>query len=205
MPRPRPLLRVRPARRQPRRWAHGPLGARAGRTARALGLALVGLLATLGLAACQGGASVAAPDAWTEAELAGVFDLSELGTDLVAAADGDHLTLDGRALPPALLEQLPHLSMGRSLNLLRLSDDALSAMAPDVAAFLVRAAPGELREHLRGYGLAVPDVRAAWSTTGALDLAGLRAVAQRLDAADGLHVAGLGAGSRLLADLGVPR
>lgn len=205
MPRPRPLLRVRPPRRQRRRRVAGPIGARAGRPARLLGLALLGLLAPLVLAACQGGASVAAPDAWTEAELAGVFDLSELGSDLVAAADGDHLTLDGRALPPALLEQLPHLTMGRSLNLLRLSDDALSAMAPDVAAFLVRAAPGELREHLAGYGLHVLDVRAAWGTAGSLDLAGLRAVADRLDAADGVRVAGLGTGGRLLADLGVVR
>ena len=205
MPRPRPFLRGRPTHRRPRRRAHVPVSARVGRSARVLGLALISVLATLVLAACQGGTSVAAPDAWTEAELAGVFDLSELGNDLAAAADGDHLTLDGRALPPALLERLPHLSMGRSLNLLRLSDDALAAMAPDVAAFLVRAAPGELREHLVGYGLAVQDVRSAWGTTGALDLAGLRAVAARLDAADGLHVAGLGAGSRLLADLGVAR
>lgn len=205
MPRPRPLLRLRPARRPPRRRTPGPVGARSGRTVRVLWLALIGVLASVVLAACQGGASVAASDAWTEAELAGVFDLSELGSDLAAAADGDHLTLDGRALPPALLERLPHLSMGRSLNLLRLSDDALAAMAPDVAAFLVGAAPGELREHLAGYGLAVPDVRAAWGTAGALDLAGLRAVAERLDGADGQHVAGLGTGGRLLADLGVAR
>jgi hypothetical protein len=172
---------------------------------RAFGLASVALLATLVLAACQGATSVAAPDAWTEAELAGVFDLTELGSDLAAAADGDHLTLDGRALPPALLERLPHLSMGRSVNLLRLSDGALAAMAPDVAAFLVRAAPGELRDQLAGYGLVVADVRSAWGVTGALELVGLRAVAARLDAADGLRVAGIGAGTRLLADLGVAR
>lgn len=205
MPRPRPPLRVRPARQWTLRRAYGPVGARAGRTRRVLGLAAIGLLATLVLAACQGGAAVAAPDAWTEAELAGVFDLSELGSDLVAAADGDYLTLAGRALPPALLERLPYLSMGRSLNLLRLSDDVLSAMAPDVAAFLVSAAPGELRTRLAGYGLAVPDVRAAWGASGALDLAGLQGVAERLDAADGLRGAGIGAGSRLLADLGVAR
>lgn len=205
MPRPRPLLRVRPARRPPRRRAPASGGLWTGRTARALGLAAIGLLASLVLAACQGGASVAAPDAWTEAELAGVFDLSELGSDLVAVADGDHLTLDGRVLPPALLERFPHLSMGRSLNLLRLADDALAAMAPDVAAFLVRAAPGELRAHLTGYGLDVPDVRAAWGAGGALDLAGLHAVAEQLDAVAGVHGAALGAGSRLLADLGVAR
>jgi hypothetical protein len=196
---------VRPAARRPRPPVRGRVGARTGGAARALWLAALGLLATVVLAACQGGASVAAPDAWTEAELAGVFDLSELGSDLAAAADGDHLTLDGRALPPALLERIPHLSMGRSLNLLRLSDDALAAMTPDVAAFLVRAAPGELRDRLAGYGLAVPDVRAAWGASGALDLVGLRAVAARLDAEAGLQVAGVGAGTRLLADLGVAR
>jgi hypothetical protein len=184
---------------------HGARDARRVRPARAFGLALIALLASIVLAACQGGASVAAPDAWTEAELAGVFDLSELGSVLAPAADGDHLTLDGRALPPALLERTPHLSMGRSLNLLRLSDGALAAMAPDVAAFLVRAAPGELRAHLAGYGLAVPDVRAAWGASGALDLAGLHAVAERLDAGTGPRVAGLGMGARLLADLGVAR
>ena len=205
MPRPRPPLRLRPPRRRVRRPAPAPVGARGGRTVRAFGLATIGLIASLVLAACQGGAAVAAPDAWTEAELAGVFDLSELGSDLAAAADGDHLVLDGRALPPALLARLPHLSMGRSLNLLRLSDDALSAMAPDVAAHLVRAAPGELRARLAAYGLGVADVRAAWGTAGALDLAGLRAVAERLDAQGGLQGADLGAGSRLLADLGVAR
>ena len=205
MPRPRSPLRSRPPRRGVRHRSPAPAGARGGRAVRALGLATIGLVASLVLAACQGDASVGAPDAWTEAELAGVFDLTELGSDLVAAADGDHLVLGGRALPPALLARLPHLSMGRSLNLLRLSDDALSAMAPDVAAHLVGAAPGELRAHLADYGLGVADVRAAWGTTGTLDLAGLRAVAERLDAQVGLQGAGLGAGSRLLADLGVAR
>jgi hypothetical protein len=201
MPRPRPL--TRPPSRRPRRRVPGASGARAGRALRGVRLALAGLLVASALAAC-GGAPVAAPDAWTEADLAGVFDLTELGSDLAMAAGGDHLTLDGRALPPALLARMPHLSMGRSLNLLRLSDDALSAMAPDVAAALVRAAPGELRAHLARYGLAVGDVRAAWGAGGELDLAALRSVAARLDG-DGVRAAGVGAGSRLLADLGVAR
>ena len=205
MPRTHTLLRVRPGSRPPGRRTRRRLRAPTDRAARPLGLATLALLATLVLAACQGTVSDAAPGAWTEAELAGVFDLSELGSDLAAAPDGDHLVLDGRPLPPALLERLPHLSIGRSLNLLRLSDDALAAMAPEAAAFLVRAAPGELREHLARYGLAVADVRAAWGATGALDLVALRSVAERLDADAGIRRAGMGAGSRLLADLGVAR
>ncbi|MDF1523008.1 MAG: hypothetical protein P1P87_09345 [Trueperaceae bacterium] len=180
-------------------------GGRATRRARTLGLVATLIAATLALAACQGDATAAAPDAWTEAQIAGVFDLSELGRTLAVAPDGDHLTLDGRVLPPAVLERFPHLSMGRTLNLLRLGDDALAAMAPDAADFLVRAAPGELRERLAGYGLALVDVRTAWGDAGVLDLAGLRATAARLDASGGLQTAGVAPGTRLLADLGIAR
>jgi hypothetical protein len=172
---------------------------------RTLGLVAALIAATLALAACQGDATAAAPDAWTEAQIAGVFDLSELGATLAVAPDGDHLTLDGRVLPPAVLERFPHLSMGRTLNLLRLGDDALAAMASDAADFLVRAAPGELRERLAGYGLALDDVRTAWGEAGVLDLAGLRATAARLDAAGGVQTAGVASGTRLLADLGIAR
>jgi hypothetical protein len=178
---------------------------RAPRRARTLGLVATLIAATLALAACQGDATAAAPDAWTEAQIAGVFDLSELGRTLAIAPDGDHLTLDGRVLPPAVLARFPHLSMGRTLNLLRLGDDALAAMAPDAAAYLVRAAPGELRARLAGYGLALDDVRTAWGDAGVLDLAGLRATAAHLDAAEGLRTTGVAPGTRLLADLGIAR
>lgn len=157
------------------------------------------------LAACQSGPAGVMPDAWSETELARVFDLAELGRELTIAPSGDHLLLDGRALPPEVLERLPHLTMGRSTNLLRFADDALEAMSPDARDFVMRAAPGELRARLAGYGLGMPDLRAAWGDGGQLDLAGLRAVAARLDAGTarvGVGVAGA-AGARLLADLGV--
>ncbi len=155
------------------------------------------------LAACQGAPAGAMPDAWSEAELSRVFDLAELGRELTIAPSGDHLLLDGRALPPEVLERLPHLTMGRSTNLLRFADDALEAMSPDARDFVMRAAPGELRARLAGYGLGMPDLRAAWGDGGELGLAGLRAVAARLDAgAARVGVAGA-AGARLLADLGV--
>ncbi len=169
-------------------------------------LALVAFAVMWTLAACQSGAQPAPSDAWTETDLAGVFDLSELGVDLVAAPDGDHLLLDGRVLPSAVLAAFPHLTMGRSLNLLRLGDDALAAMAPQAAEFLVQASPGELRDRLARYGLDVAAVRATWGDTGSLDLAGLHAAAARLDAASGgLAFAGTGPGARLLADLGLAR
>jgi len=161
--------------------------------------------ATVILAACQGGPASTMSDAWSEAELARVFDLAELGREVTVAPSGDHLLLDGRALPPEALERLPHLTMGRSTNLLRFADDALEAMAPDARDFVMRAAPGELRARLAGYGLGMPDLRTAWGERGQLDLAGLRAVAARLDvgvARVGVGVAGA-AGARLLADLGV--
>jgi len=161
--------------------------------------------ATVILAACQGGPAGLMPDAWSETELARVFDLAELGRELTVAPSGDHLLLDGRALPPEVLERLPHLTMGRSTNLLRFADDALEAMSPEARDFVMRAAPGELRARLAGYGLGMPDLRAAWGDGGQLALAELRAVAARLDA--GVARAGMGvagaAGTRLLADLGV--
>jgi hypothetical protein len=169
-------------------------------------LAIAAFVAVLTLAACQSGAGLEPSDAWTEADLAGVFDLSELGSDLVAAPDGDHLLLDGRVLPGEVLAAFPHLTMGRSLNLLHLSDDALTAMAPRAAEFLLTAAPGELRERLADYGLDLAAVRSVWGDAGELDLAGLHATAARLDAsAGGVGFARLGMGRRLLVDLGVAR
>jgi len=165
--------------------------------------------AAVALAGCQGVGGGAPGDAWTEAQVAQVFDLSELGRVLTIAPSGDHLLLDGRTLLPEVLERFPQLTMGRTTNLLRFADDALAAMAPEAQAFVLRAAPAELREHLAAYGLTLTDVRAAWAADGQIDLAGLRMVAARLDAAGGpttsARQAGDAPGSRLLADLGVPR
>jgi len=174
----------------------------AGRLRAALAVVLLGGA----LVACQGTDAAGPTTAWTEAQLAQVFDLSELGREIAVAASGDHLLLDGRALLPELLERFPHLTMGRSTNLLRFADDALEAMAPEARSFVLQAAPGELRDRLGGYGLGVADLRAAWGDVGTLDLVGLHAVADRLDRA-GLRVAGVSAapGARLLADLGVTR
>jgi hypothetical protein len=175
-------------------------GAATRRAAAALALLLVAGF----LAACQGTATNA--DAWTEAQLAGVFDLAELGRELTVAPSGDHLVLDGRALPPALLERFPHLTMGRSSNLLRLGDDALEALSPTARDFLLRAAPGELRERLDAYGLDLATLRAAWGEAGAIDLVGLHAVAEQLDRSGVRSAAGgVGHGTRLLVDLGVGR
>lgn len=203
VPPPNPEDRPATARRDPRRRR----GRAAVRGARRALLALVG--ATLALAGCQGLGGGAPAEAWTEAQIAQVFDLSELGRSLSIAPNGDHLLLDGRALPPEVLERFPHLTMGRSTNLLRLSDDALAAMSPEAQAFVVRAAPGELRARLSAYGLSVSDLHAGWAASGEIDLAGLRAVAARLDGAAGASRAARGAadspGARLLADLGVAR
>lgn len=192
-----PHLRLRP--RPPRPWRRPRTPA--GRRLAALAALLV---AALVLAACQRDLAAAPVAAWTEADLAAVFDLAELGRDLSAAPDGEGLLLDGKLLSADLLARFPHLSMGRTHNLLRLGDDTLAAMAPDVAAFLVRAAPGELRARLAEHGLTPGDVRAAWNGAGVLDLAAVRAVAARLDAAGGrVAASGRGPGARLLADLGV--
>lgn len=164
------------------------------------------LVAAIVLAACQRDLAAVPVAAWTDADLAAVFDLAELGHDLSADPDGEGLLLDGKLLAADLLVRFPHLSMGRTHNLLRLADDVLAAMAPGVASFLVRAAPGELRSHLAEHGLVPADVRAAWNAAGTLDLAAVRAVAARLDAAAGrMAASGQGPGARLLADLGVAR
>ena len=165
--------------------------------------------ATLAVAGCQGVGGVPPTGAWTEAQVAQVFDLSELGRSLTIAPSGDHLLLDGRALPPEVLERYPHLTMGRTTNLLRLADDALAAMTPEAQAFVLRASPAELRARLAAYGLAVSDLHADWAASGELDLAGLRTVAARIDGAAAATTAARPAadapGRRLLADLGVAR
>ncbi len=188
-----PLVAGVPLRR-PRRGVYGTM---------------VALAAAVALAGCQGVGGDAPGGAWTEAQVAQVFDLGELGRSLTVAPSGDHLLLDGRALLPEVLERFPHLTMGRTTNLLRFADDALAAMAPEAQAFVLRAAPSELRQNMAAYGLALADVRAAWDAAGEIDLAGLRTVAARLDAAGGADIAarqaGATLGARLLADLGVAR
>jgi hypothetical protein len=171
---------------------------------------LAAILAATALVACQG-ATTAPEDGWTEAQLAQVFDLSELGSELSVAPSGDHLLLDGRRLPPEVVAAFPHLTMGRSTNLLRFADDALEAMAPEARAFVLRAAPGELRARLADYGLGLADLRAAWGDGGDLGLAGLLVVAAELDRAGlrsvtrSANVGTVPNGARLLADLGVTR
>ncbi len=201
VPPPHPKNRPPRADRGPRR---GPAAAAVTRPAL---LALVA--AALALAGCQGVGGVPPAEAWTEAQVAQVFDLSELGRSLSIAPSGDQLLLDGRVLPPGVLERFPHLTMGRTTNLLRLSDDALAAMSPEAQAFVLRAAPAELRARLAAYGLAVSDLHAGWAASGELDLAGLRTVAARLDDAAAATTAARSAadapGARLLADLGVAR
>jgi hypothetical protein len=183
-----------------------PISSHPRAVARRAGAALAALVAAAVLVACQG---VATPpsDGWTEAQLAQVFDLSELGHELAIAPSGDHLLLDGRRLPPDLLASFPHLTMGRTTNLLRFGDDALEAMAPEARAFVLRAAPGELRARMASYGLGLGHLRAVWGDDGDLGLAGLLLLAADLDRASA-RIAPFGtapSGARLLADLGVTR
>jgi len=179
----------------------------AGRKSRPVLLALVAV--AFALAGCQGVDGGAPGEAWSEKQLAQVFDLSELGRSVTIAPSGDHLLLDGRALPPEVLARFPQLTMGRTTNLLRFADDALAAMSPEAQAFVLRAAPAELRARLAAYGLTVSDLHAGWAASGQIDLAGLRKVAARLDdaagAADAVHATAGSPGDRLLADLGVAR
>jgi hypothetical protein len=203
----RPVPPPKPENRPPTAGGGPRPGIVAAREPRRALLALVA--AALVLAGCQGVGGGAPVEAWTEAQIAQVFDLSELGRSLTVAPSGDHLLLDGRALPPEVVERFPHLTMGRTTNLLRFSDDALAAMSPEAHAFVLRAAPTELRARLAAYGLAVTDLHGGWAATGQIDLAGLRTVAARLngaaDATGTVRATADSPGSRLLADLGVAR
>lgn len=173
--------------------------------ARAKPWATLAAALALVLTACQSLPDAVRVNAWTEADLAGVFDLSELGSTLSIAPTGDHLLLGDRVLPAEVLERFPHMTHGRSHNLLRLSADALLAMAPDAATFLIQAAPAELRAQMSGFGLSLSDLRQAWGSTGELDLAGLLAAAERLDRASARTASGTGHGTGLLEALGVRR
>jgi hypothetical protein len=179
-----------------------------GRTRGFVRLALLAGVAVGVLAGCQdgvGGAAGPAP-AWTEAEIAAVFDLSELGR-LSAAPSGDHLMLAGRALPAAVVERFPHLTIGRGTNLLAFDDDALAAMSDDARRLVEHAAPGELRAMMREHGLTMEDVHAAWTLRGRIGLGELFAVAERMDgrSVEPSATDGIAAGARLLDALGVAR
>jgi len=169
--------------------------------------AIVGVLAA-GLAACQdGGRGGPAALPWTEAEIAAVFDLSELGR-LSLAPSGDHLLLADRPLPAAVVERFPHLTIGRATNLLAFDDDALAAMSDDARRLVEHAAPGELRALMRDHGVTMRDVHDAWTRRGRIGLQELFEVASRLDGRAGaarLAGSGAGDGSRLLEALGVAR
>jgi len=164
------------------------------------------LLAFALLAACQETPS-RSQTAWTAAELAGVLDLSELGRDLTADAEAGSLVLEGRPLPADVLERFPHLTMGRSKNLLRLAPDVILAMQPEARDLVLLASGHELRDRLADYGLTVADVQAAWGAGGEIDLAALRDLAARLDdrSIASASTAAVPPGSRLLLDLGVAR
>jgi hypothetical protein len=108
------------------------------------------------------------------------------------------------------MASFPHLTMGRSTNLLRFADDALEAMAPEARAFVLRAAPGELRDRLRDYGLGLDDLRAAWGDDGDSTWRAWSRWRPRLDGRRPARprrprTRGAAAGARLLADLGVTR
>lgn len=181
------------------------------RARRRIGLAATAGVLMLGLVACQEGwdtTRVTAP-AWTEAEIAAVFDLSELGR-LSPAPSGEHLLLAGRVLPADVVERFPHLTIGRASNLLAFDDDALAAMSTDARRLVEHASPGELRALMRRHGVTMRDVHEAWASRGRIGLVELFDVAERLDARSaeaGLAVLGSGggAGARLLLALGVDR
>jgi hypothetical protein len=165
----------------------------------------IALLAPLLLVACQGNPPSGGNAAWTYADLGSIFDLSELGAALTIDAETSTLMLDGRPLPADVLESFPHLTMGRSYNLLRLSEDALDAMASEARQSLVHASPSELRAYLDDHALTMEDVRAAWGSDGELTLLDLQRVAAALDAqSEGLGTAS-SRGQRLLDTLGIAR
>jgi hypothetical protein len=163
------------------------------------------LMVPLVLVACQGNPPIGGSIAWTYADLGLLFDLSELGTSLTIDPESSTLMLDGRPLPADVLESFPHLTMGRRYNLLRLSQEALDAMAGEARQTLVQASPSELRAYLAEYGLTMGDLRAAWGSDGELTLLDLQVIAAALDA----QSAGLGTaaahGQRLLDALGIGR
>jgi hypothetical protein len=182
-----PVLRPRP----PQRFAKGVLAA----------LVLTAAFALL--AACEQ-TPAASVRPWSVAEIAGVFDLAELGS-LTADPIARTLVLDGRPLPADVLERFPHMTMGRSKNLLRLAPDVILTMDPLARDFVLQASPDTLRDRLADYGLSVADLHAAWADGGDVDLDALHAIAARLDATVSTANAAAPAGTRLLADLGVTR
>lgn len=184
------MIRRQPhATPRPTRWRWAGIGA--------------ALLATSLLAACQGGAPANPGLVWTTAELGQVFDLSELGRSLTIDPESSTLLLDGRALPPDVLEAFPHLTMGRSYNLLRLSQETLDAIAGEARLALVHASPSELHAYLAAFGLTIADVRAAWGSDGELTLAGIYQVAASLDAQPAAIGTATDPGQRLLDALGI--
>jgi hypothetical protein len=165
----------------------------------------IALLAlSLVLAACRGDTTTNLPAAWTTADVSQIFDLSELGSSLTVDAETSTLLLDGRPLPADVLAAFPYLTMGRSHNLLRLSQDVLDAMDGGARLALLHATASELHAHLAEFGLSVADVQGAWGSDGELTLTTLRRIAEQLDSQTGVGIAA-DRGQRLLETLGINR
>ncbi len=116
-------------------------------------LAAIALAASL--ASCQ---STQAPMYWSTSEVEAVLDLKELGA-MAYDAEG-HLTIGGKRLT---LETANLRSYGRSYNLLRLSDDALNSLEPQVADALFNGNAEQIKTAMQTYGLNSSDFATAWS------------------------------------------
>ncbi len=97
---------------------------------------------------------------WTQADLNNVLDLSELGE--VTLTDNGAVMVGGKLLP-LQLENSHNLGYGRTLNYLKLSDEALDALPATTRDFFLEASPKELESALTKTGVSLKDVKQLWN------------------------------------------
>jgi hypothetical protein len=94
---------------------------------------------------------------WSKGEIEAIIDLKELG---IMARDAEgYLTIGGKRLTP---ETADLRSYGKSYNLLRLSDDALNSLNPQVADALFNGNTEQIKTAMQQYGLTPSDFQTAW-------------------------------------------
>ena len=138
---------------------------------------------------------------WTKEEVLHAFDLTELG-GLQLSEDGTETLLGGRSVPEEIVEFLPK-SYGTSLNLLRLDDDVLLKLSPEVWQFVMFASADELRAAMAEYGVTREVLSDVWNVNERVSLNMLHDFALALNTSPSLQTSSGNAGDRLLQALGL--
>lgn len=157
------------------------------------------ILTLIGCSSNQQASNLQQP--WTIEEVLHAFDLTELGS-LQLSEDGTEMLLGGRSVPEEIVPFLPK-SYGRSGNLLRLDDDVLLKLSPEVWQFVMFASADELRAAMAEYGVTREMLSDIWNINERVSLNMLHDFALTLNTSPSLQTSSGNAGDKLLQALGL--